>query len=771
MNFANITDPLPMSESLPNTGPMSEPSKFDKMRGLPWSIAYSTLTSIFGQLSFFGAMWVIFLNQVGLNKTQIGFLLSIIYLADVVAVFIAPTVARFGYKRTFIFFWLVRYIFLGIIFFTPYVLETYGVQAAFIQITMLVLGFCLFRSIGLTALFPWQHEYIPNDIRGKYTAIENLSTNFGNIFAIVLISLVLGASPEFNHFMALFAIGGIFGIVSVWMANHIPGGAPQKQQSRNKVAFGQRLLPLKDKQLSLYLIGASLIILTKEPINAFIPLYMTEKVGLDAGQSVFLQAGTMIGGLTSSFLWGWAADRYGSKPVILSGMLLFATLPVFWLLMPRATPLSLFIALVIAVIQGIALMGWTIGSTHLLFVNVVPAGERTAYMAVNNTWVGIISAASQFLGGFVLDLTKGLSGSIFGIPLDAYFVIFIAGIIFPISGALLIRRIREENALPTGEFAGLFLRGNPFLAMESLVRYQFARDERSMIDSTERLEHAKSPLTVEELLELLEDPRFNVRFEAIISIARSNPHPRLRQALTKILAGNQPALSVAAAWALGRMGDSRAKQALRAGLSSRYRSVQDHVARALGTLGDIEIAPQLLEKLNHERDIGLLTAYASALGKLKYPSAIPRMVELLAQNEDHDVRMELSLAIARILGEEHHFIRLYKQINADIHSAVQRELSWLAKHINDHVDIERCNEIIHICNEQWATQNPETGAASLIRMLRCICLEQNVGQGIQENDQNMYVFCACTEHIRKRALLRMEYIALAFHALYCMAGE
>ena len=36
----------------------------------------------------------------------------------------------------------------------------------------------------------------------------------------------------------------------------------------------------------------------------------------------------------------------------------------------------------------------------------------------------------------------------------------------------------------------------------------------------ERLGRAKSPLALDELINTLEDPRFNVRLEAIVSLAR-----------------------------------------------------------------------------------------------------------------------------------------------------------------------------------------------------------------------------------------------------------
>ena len=112
------------------------------------------------------------------------------------------------------------------------------------------------------------------------------------------------------------------------------------------------------------------------------------------------------------------------------------------------------------------------------------------------------------------------------------------------------------------------------------MRYRWALDEQATVQTTERLGRAGSKLAVEELLEALADPRFNVRFEAILAIARMPPEARLFAALAEILQGNNPALSVIAAWALGRIGGEQAREPLRQGLDARYRSIRAHSARA-----------------------------------------------------------------------------------------------------------------------------------------------------------------------------------------------
>ena len=166
----------------------------------------------------------------------------------------------------------------------------------------------------------------------------------------------------------------------------------------------------------------------------------------------------------------------------------------------------------------------------------------------------------------------------------------------PVIASVLLSRIQTGSRYTVTEFAGMFMHGNPLLAAESLIRYGRPRDEEATVSLTERLGEAKSPLTVEELFEALADPRFNVRFEAILAMARLPAEPRVIEALAEIVGQAEPALSVVAAWALGRLGDPRAIAPLRDGLHSQYRSVQAHSARALGTLRDAELEGALLQR-------------------------------------------------------------------------------------------------------------------------------------------------------------------------------
>ena len=355
--------------------------------------------------------------------------------------------------------------------------------------------------------------------------------------------------------MVLIAIGIFFGFVSVTLSSFIPGGAPQQEDPGQERPRRDLRAALLDTDFLRYLVGVGLFTVATVPVGSFMSLYMQEQIGLASSQVVRLQNGVLVGALVSSYLWGWAADRYGSKPVILYGAALRAAVTLGWLLMPRTSAWSFAIAMALSFMQGVADVGWAVGSARLLYNSVVPSAKKNDYLALYFAWIGLVGGFSQLIGGRLVEAFGGLSGQFLFLPLNPYTPLLVLALILPIVAMFVFRRVRDDSTVGMGGFAGLFLRGNPFLAIEGVVRFSRGGDEDTTVRVTERLGKARSPLTVNELLEALDDPRFNVRFEAIVSIARMAPDERLIDALGEVLDGPEPALSTVAAWALGRMGD------------------------------------------------------------------------------------------------------------------------------------------------------------------------------------------------------------------------
>jgi HEAT repeat protein/predicted MFS family arabinose efflux permease len=698
------------------------PTTAEKLRALPWALGANASNAVFVQLVFFGPAFVLFLDELSISRTEIGFLLSLVPFTGLVALFIAPTVARFGYKRTFLIFWGTRKIIAAFLLFVPFVSMTFGLQAALILITLIMVGFSLCRSIAETGYYPWVQEYVPDSVRGKFSATNTALANLVGIIATAVATFVIGLSDDINRFMILFALGVTFGLISVVMYSRIPGGASVAADDKaSNISYRDLFTTIKDINLRYYLAGILFFTFGTGPLYSFLPLFMRQEVGLTESHILSLQISILVGGLISSQLLGWSADRYGSKPVMLSGVVLTIFLPIGWILLPRMTNVSLPLALTLAFFQGVSVLAWAVGSSRLLFTQVVPKDKKSQYMAVYYAIIGLIGGVSKFIGGVIIDAFSGLSGQFLFIQLDSFTVLMVMSIILPAISLLLFRYVKSESRMGVTQFAGMFIHGNPVFALSTMARFYRAKDVTQAVLLTERLGQTNSPLTVDEMISALTDPRFYVRFEAVISISRMTPNPQLTKALINLLRGTEISLSVMAAWALGRIGDETALPALRKGLELNYRSIKAHSARALGAMGDHQIIPKLHERLKSEDDVGLRIAYAATLATLGATPAIPTLFEVLNQTRNDKARMEIVLSMAKMVSGESHFVALLRGMQSDAGTMIAQELMRLQTRLGKNTVAKK--ELVEAClraTEAFGTDNMEKGIDILIIIIEGI---------------------------------------------------
>ncbi|MFH1570555.1 MAG: MFS transporter, partial [Gemmatimonadota bacterium] len=373
----------------------------EKIRRLPWFFAHSAANSIFSMLTFFGPVFILFLGELGLPKTRIGLLLSLLPFSGLIALFIAPTVARLGVKRVFITCWGLRKVTAAFLLLTPWVLARYGGDAAFVLVLAVMAVFALLRAVAETAWFPWGQEIVPAPVRGRFNGINNSVTMLTGSLALGASSWVLDHVAGLHRFMLLMGAGVVFGVICVACALPIPGGAPGAPgEVRHGRAMGQAL---GDASFRRYLVYTAVVMVaTQAVLAAFMPLFLKEEVGLAEGQILWLQVGGYATSLLSGFAWGWRADQRGSKPTLVVAMGLMVLLPVCWLVLPRHHELSFVAGLGAAALAGIASTGYWICDQRLLYVGIVPPARRTEYMAVYYAWIGLVGGLGPLLAGAAL---------------------------------------------------------------------------------------------------------------------------------------------------------------------------------------------------------------------------------------------------------------------------------------------------------------------------------------------------------------------------------
>jgi HEAT repeat protein len=186
---------------------------------------------------------------------------------------------------------------------------------------------------------------------------------------------------------------------------------------------------------------------------------------------------------------------------------------------------------------------------------------------------------------------------------------------------------------------------------------------------------------VRQLIESLGDGSFSARYEAVIGLSRVRPEPAVVEALIRVVEGPATELAIAALWALSRLGDPQAVIACRKALNSDRPLLAARAARALGTLDDRHSLPVLLDRFRTLQDPALRLAYASALGAMRAAEPAGEMLRLLPTLQDDVSRAELVLALARIVGGERSFTRLWRKARRDAATGLSQALIRCRKHL------------------------------------------------------------------------------------------
>jgi HEAT repeat protein/nitrate/nitrite transporter NarK len=687
----------------------------EKTRRLPWIIASDGTTSIFTYLTYFGPPFLFLLDYLGLPKTSIGALMSLLPFFGLTSLLTAPYIARFGFRRVWLIFYGLRHVVTILLLLTPFVQVHWGARGAFLFIGGVLAVFALCRALAETAVYPWTQEMIPDAVRGKFLGKDSMVCAVASAVGLIFGGYVQARASGLQPYMIMIAVGLLFGFASWWCSLHWVGGEPIRE-GRPAPSLTNLRAPLRDRNFVMYLTVYAVLVLAGG-VNVFGALYLKESIGLPEPMIIWLSIFGLAGTLITAYVWGWAADRYGARPVTLVSLTYLMPLPaLLWFMLPRHSSWSAPGAAALFFLASVFSMGWSMGATRLLFTNIVPREKVTQYMAVYYAWMGLTGGCTPLLAGWLLDQLKGLHGHLGPFTVDQYTPLWAANVVLVLISAALLSRIRTGET-PVRKFTGMFFQGNPLLAAEAILRHGAALEEETRISATEMMGRAKSPLNVEELIESLHDPSYGVRHEAIVAIAHMPPDEKLVKALHGVLDGKHPDLAVTAAWALGRLGPAHALEPLREALNSEYPMVAAAAARALGHLHDRPSQPELLERFRAlDPGTPLRTAYAAALGSLRCREAAPDLLAYLGEQEGP--AEELALALARIIGGERRFIRLWRGTRADFSAGVAQAIgAWRGKVKRLKPPRPELQEAVEAAYDYFILEDAEAGRQELARLL------------------------------------------------------
>ena len=330
-------------------------------KGLRWSIVASSFNSIFCVLTLFGSIFLLFLSELGIPKYKIGILLSFLPFFGIIAPFLSGYVEYFGSKRTFIIcFGIRKFVILSLIL-LPNIIEKFGYRAGINFVTIVIMVFAFLRAFGETGYYAWTKEFIPDNLRGRYVAIQSIAVNISGIIAVSFGSFVISKMAGIERYLFLIEVAFIFGILSVYFMSFVPLGGPKRE--RPEMNLRKILEPLMDRNFLFFLFAVG-IALFGSSLMSFLPIFLKEKIKFSPEIIVFLDNASILGSILTGFIWGYLGDRFGGRPVIMLSLLSYSIVPFLWLFLNRNISSILNYAFLLYFISGAGLLGRSIGDSR-----------------------------------------------------------------------------------------------------------------------------------------------------------------------------------------------------------------------------------------------------------------------------------------------------------------------------------------------------------------------------------------------------------------------
>ena len=371
-------------------------------RGVYNNFAFEFVNAIMWQS--FGSPVILFVRQSGASAFIVGALSAIPLLLMPLTLLSSGLVERWGYRRTALISWTLRWLFCSSLIAIALV-DWPGFDLWRVPLCLLVvLLFHLCRNFGVSANVAWQTAIVPPLRRGLFLSRTTLFANLGSVIAFFTIGLLLGNSPTLAQFAPVFVLGVLGGAFSSGFMARIqppPVTVPRPLQNRPRRGFGQGFARCFARVGFLNFIavqtfyGAAFF-----AIPSLSLIYLREKVHIPAGTISFFSMGGVAGATLAALVWGGWIDRRGINSLQLLAFLGLSFNSVLWFCigLMGSEAVNLIVAALVSFLSAVWVCALNMSQSHAI-MSLAPDEDRVMFQNVATLMAMCSQALAPMLWG------------------------------------------------------------------------------------------------------------------------------------------------------------------------------------------------------------------------------------------------------------------------------------------------------------------------------------------------------------------------------------
>lgn len=457
----------------------------------------------------------------------------------------------------------------------------------------------------------WLAEMVPANSRGFFFSRRNaiataVGASAGLVGAVILDAFKRAGQQEMG-FTVIFGLGILFAAVSFFFFSRMKD-TPRMNVERVplKVALSGLRRPFEDRNFRRVLVFLAFFISAQAFAGNLFAAFAIKS--LDLPYTIIQWAGVMhaLGHVLAAKFFGFLADKYGNKPVLLLVGFGLSLTPTMWLFCkPNA---DLHNALVL--LPTHVLVGATWAGVALCQYNIVLATakqeDRANYLSVTLTIQSICGFVSPLLGAQALAMFHGSMNAE-----AAYKAVFLVTMGLRFLAIFFLLPVKEEGAFEVRRALRDLSKVTP-RGMRAMRHLRQGGDVESREQAIAEMARHGFTLGGDEVVKALHDPSPRIRRQAARSLARLAT-PDAVESLIHQLQDHPDLVEEETVDALGVLEDQRAVPPLVRMLQSPRSMLRRAAARALGRIGDKEAIGPLTSAACEVGDPDLRRAALQAL--------------------------------------------------------------------------------------------------------------------------------------------------------------
>lgn len=409
-----------------------------------------------------GTPTVLFMEQLGATSAEVGLVYGWIFLLTPVQVLSTVLLPRYGFKKLTLAGWGARGWFLLVPFGIALWAPTHPASWMVPAMIMAMFGYSLSRAVGAAAITTWLYALIPESVRGRYWATDQMLSGVAGVGTLVVCAGIFAVLPPY----ASFAIQYLIAMTGAWMAFRFLDKLPDVERPRtldlDEVARRTPQLMTHPGDFRTYLwVAVGYFVLTT-PVIPFAAYYLRATTGLTTSHIFVFTMLQYLGVIAGNAYMRPRIDALGSRPFFRLALWSYVLIAAaWWLFLQFGGGLRLILP-VLYFLLGVGSGVWTATNINHL-ARILPAEDRALPIALHSALTAFLGGLSPVVWG--LFLGRGGTGAVDAGSFQLFFIVVLAGVL-----ALLpvVARLRERGGPVEPLLGGSWLL-RPFRGITYLV--------------------------------------------------------------------------------------------------------------------------------------------------------------------------------------------------------------------------------------------------------------------------------------------------------------